>query len=45
MRMRLKGMRRVDREGVLDLAMGYEADALAGVALPKQVFRLQRWRR
>jgi hypothetical protein len=45
MRLRLKTMRRLERDEALDLAMGYEADALGGVGIPDQVFRLQRWRR
>lgn len=45
MRLRIKGMTRQDREVATNLIIGYEADALSGVAMPNQVFRLQRWRR
>lgn len=44
-RLKLKGMKRQDREVASNLIIGYEADAMDGIEVPQQVFRLQRWRR
>ena len=45
MRISFRTMNRADRETLTNLVIGYESDALSGIDIPQQVFRLQRWRR